>query len=280
MGLLNVMAQDNYIMYNINLARNIGIDEAILIGELARKYNYWDMNNKLTDDGFFFITRDDIEKDTSLSDHRQREAFRKLQELGIVIVNNNKGAVRVNYYKVDDNELVKYMTSQTAESSVSKNLTLQTAETEGSKLQNLQTTNTINTNTTTNTTTNSETDYEKKKRIKETQKIILDYFNKICGTKFTLKDATSLKKFLELDSYSIDEIKQVIDYKFKEWGEIPYRFSDGTWSTKNLAPYVIFKVENFNKYWGELNKKDQTNMKVPSKSKHKLPIKGPIEYTF
>ena len=279
MGLLNVMAQDNYIMYNINLARNIGIDEAILIGELARKYNYWDMNNKLTDDGFFFITRDDIEKDTSLSDHRQREAFRKLQELGIVIVNNNKGSVRVNYYKVDENELVKYMTPQTVESLVSKNLTLQTAETEGSKLQNLQTTNTINTNTTTNTTT-KETDYEKKKRITETQKTILDYFNKICGTEYNVKsDGYQLEALLKLDSYSIDEIKQVIDYKFKEWGEIPYRFSDGTWSTKNLTPKTIFKKSNFTKYWGELNKKDQTNMKVSSKSESS-PILEKSEFTF
>lgn len=40
MEILELLAQDNYLMYNLNLAKNLGIYESILIGELARKYNY------------------------------------------------------------------------------------------------------------------------------------------------------------------------------------------------------------------------------------------------
>lgn len=276
MSLLKILG-DKFIMYSTTLARGLGIDEAIFVGELARKYNYWEINNKLTDDGFFYISHEDIENDTCLSKHRQIKATKNLVDFGIIEIKQVGGMNRSNYYRVNEQTLEKYFYDcQESRQSMGKNLdiancrnsTLQSAESEPSKLQNLDTTNTINTNTTTNTT-NKETNYEKGKRLKDTKKEIIDYFNSLCGTKFNVKGTGKNLDDL-LESYSIEEIKKVIEFKYKEWGEHPFEFKDhgrstGEWSTKNLTPFVIFKLDNFNKYFEQaIGKKDR--LKTPSVS--------------
>ena len=36
MDILEILNQDNYLMYNLNLARKCGVNSAILVGEIAR----------------------------------------------------------------------------------------------------------------------------------------------------------------------------------------------------------------------------------------------------
>lgn len=113
-NILELLSQDNFIMYNINIAHSIGIDEAILIGEMARKWNYWNKENKLDGDGSFYISQEDIESDTGLSPYRQRQALKKLKELGVVNV-VLKGMPAVNHYQIFNNQLSNFLTTRCEE---------------------------------------------------------------------------------------------------------------------------------------------------------------------
>lgn len=134
MHILELLTQDNYLMYNLRLAKTLGIYEAILIGEFARKYNYWLSKGQLTEDEFFFITHEDVENDTGLSEHQQRKALKNLIDKGIVLVEKKGGLNRANYYKVVNDALLKYLTYH--------GLNL-----EGWEVKKVKDTNTTNTNT-------------------------------------------------------------------------------------------------------------------------------------
>lgn len=107
-----LLATDGYIAVNKELIKQLGLHEAIIIGELCTEYNYWQAEGKLKD-GMFFSTRENIENNTGLNDHYQRKAFATLQEKGIIII-NKKGLPAVNYYKIDFNQLLKLLTSSGA----------------------------------------------------------------------------------------------------------------------------------------------------------------------
>ena len=145
MEIIELLSQDNYLMYNLSIAKNLGIYEAILIGELARKYNYWKANNKLTEDGYFFITREDIERDTGLSSDKQRSAFKHLVDEGVVSCQQKGGIDRSTYYKIINERLSTF-------------LTFQRKETKRSNVKKLDATNTDNTNTINTNTDNTNID--------------------------------------------------------------------------------------------------------------------------
>lgn len=71
-----LLSNTGYIMYNKSVAKNCGVNEAIILGEICAKYQYWLDSGKLFEsDGWFYLTRDDIENDTGLSSHQQRAAM-------------------------------------------------------------------------------------------------------------------------------------------------------------------------------------------------------------
>lgn len=88
------------IIVNKNLASNIGLDAAIFYSELCSKYKYFSQKKKLDKDGYFFNTVENMKNDTSLSDYRQREAIKKLKELGLICY-QIKGLPARRYFKVN-----------------------------------------------------------------------------------------------------------------------------------------------------------------------------------
>lgn len=83
MSILNLIANNNYIVVNKTLIQKLGLYEAVILGELASEYVYWQTNNKL-ENGFFFSTVENIEANTGINGYYQRQAIKKLTELGIV----------------------------------------------------------------------------------------------------------------------------------------------------------------------------------------------------
>ena len=69
------MARAAYVMDQ--LMKALGLHEAILLGELCSEFVYWNKENKLQN-GFFYSTRENIEKETTLSPHQQRQAITNL----------------------------------------------------------------------------------------------------------------------------------------------------------------------------------------------------------
>ena len=94
--LINLLADNGYILVNKEVIKKLGLHEAILLGELCSEYAYWEKNNKL-DNGYFFSTRKNIYDNTSLTPYQQRELFEKLEKMGIILV-KNKGIPLTKWY--------------------------------------------------------------------------------------------------------------------------------------------------------------------------------------
>lgn len=117
MSKLKLLASRNFITVNKTLMLELGIDEAIMIGELASEYDYWESTEQLDSDGFFYATVEKIEENTTLTKYKQKKALDNLQKLGIVEV-KRKGVPAKRYIKINEEELMKILSNKK-----SKNLT-------------------------------------------------------------------------------------------------------------------------------------------------------------
>lgn len=83
--MIELLSNTGFIMYNKALAHLLGVNEAILVGELCAKYQYWlGEGSLLKNDGWFYITAKDIHTDTGLTPYQQRNAISKLRDAGIL----------------------------------------------------------------------------------------------------------------------------------------------------------------------------------------------------
>ena len=142
MDIRKLIATNGFITVNKEIARCLGLEEAVLLGELSAKYNYWEDRNLLDEEGFFFATAEDIEHQTSLSAYKQRTAFKNLESKGI-IETKFKGVPPKKYFKINIEKLDSYLSnSLTVNSKKIKELTLKNFDT-----NNNITNNNINNNT-------------------------------------------------------------------------------------------------------------------------------------
>ena len=117
MSTLKLLASNNFITVNKTLMLSLGIDEAIMIGELASEYDYWETKEQLDEDGFFYSTVEKVEENTTLTKYKQKKALDKLQKLGIVEV-QRKGLPAKRYVKIHEEKLMQILSNKK-----SKNLT-------------------------------------------------------------------------------------------------------------------------------------------------------------
>ena len=85
-SIINILANDNYIIVNRSLIKELGLKETIILGELASEYNYYKKQGFLDENGYFYSTIDNIEENTSLSSYEQKKCLDNLSKRGIVSV--------------------------------------------------------------------------------------------------------------------------------------------------------------------------------------------------
>ena len=105
--IINLLANNGYIVLNKTLMKKVGLHEAILLGELSSEYVYWNKRNEL-EDGYFYSTRENIEEQTMLSSHQQRIAIENLKKLDILKM-KQIGMPSKNYYSIEEDALVKIL---------------------------------------------------------------------------------------------------------------------------------------------------------------------------
>ena len=91
MGIIDMLASGNYITYNKVIAKKLGIDEAIVFGEMCSKQAIYGE--------CFFLQMDRIMEDTCLTEYRVRNAIKSLKSCGYISV-SRKGLPAKNYYSV------------------------------------------------------------------------------------------------------------------------------------------------------------------------------------
>lgn len=108
MILASLLASSKYIIVNKDLIQILGLNEAIILGELCSEYSYWANINKLEDNEYFYSTRENIQKNTGITPHFQRIAMKKLEEKGIIYT-KKKGIPCKTYYKIDEVKVIEYL---------------------------------------------------------------------------------------------------------------------------------------------------------------------------
>lgn len=93
-----------WIKYNKRVARMMGVEASIMLGELLSARTYWENRSRSSKKGFvgeFFHMRQYIKNNTSLTDHLQRKGEDILIEARF-ITRTKKGLPSKNHYTIND----------------------------------------------------------------------------------------------------------------------------------------------------------------------------------
>ncbi len=112
MNILSILSNDNFITVNKTIAAEVGLEAAVILGELASEYVYWSRCNGL-EDGYFYSTIENLEKKTFLSGHNQRIALSILQEKGWIEV-SKKGLPAKRYIKIFDDKIMDFFNDKSS----------------------------------------------------------------------------------------------------------------------------------------------------------------------
>lgn len=110
MLLASLLSSGNFIMANKILIKIVGTDAAIILGELCSEYNYWEQRMELTDNEWFYSTRENIEDNTGLSEYKQRIAINQLIKMKFIEV-KRMGIPCKSYYKLNETNILECYTN-------------------------------------------------------------------------------------------------------------------------------------------------------------------------
>lgn len=140
MEITDFLANDNYIIVNKDLIKKIGLNEAVILGELASEYRSWKSKEKLIDD-MFYSTISNIEKNTGLNEYQQRKSFKILKELNLIEY-KVKGIPATRYIKINQEQVAEILNIKFFNNSSSSSLNFKELDVENLKGNN----NNINNN--------------------------------------------------------------------------------------------------------------------------------------
>lgn len=118
-SVINLLANDNYIIVNRSLIKEIGLKETIILGELASEHNYYKKNNLLDDKGYFYSTIENVQENTSLSSYEQKKCLDNLSKRKIIDV-VVKGIPAKRHIKINSFQLINLFANN-LETSFQKN---------------------------------------------------------------------------------------------------------------------------------------------------------------
>lgn len=105
MSVLQLLASENFITVNKTLIKELGLEEAVIFGELCSEYSHWENEDKLIDD-MFFCSSSKLEDMTGLSEYKQRNAIKNLVEAGYIEY-EIKGLPATRYFKIIQEPVLK-----------------------------------------------------------------------------------------------------------------------------------------------------------------------------
>jgi hypothetical protein len=103
--LRSLLSSRSYITLSKPLARRIGNNAAIMYAEIIAKNEYFKEKGKLTADGFFYNTIENMEEDTCLTERQQKPAIKLLMSLGLIEY-KVKGQPAKRHFKIVDDERI------------------------------------------------------------------------------------------------------------------------------------------------------------------------------
>jgi len=101
----NILSNTAFFVVNKEVAKQVGLKEAVLLADLISKETYFKNNNELQD-GYFYNTSDNIFKDTTLTPYQQRKCLKTLKKHNLVET-KKQGIPAKLYYKVNEEQVMK-----------------------------------------------------------------------------------------------------------------------------------------------------------------------------
>ena len=95
----NILSQNSWWVLNKSITTLLGLDASFLLSDLITRFEYWKKRGLLDEEGFFFVTKEEIEIDTTLSAYRQTTALRILESYKFVS-SKRKGIPSKLFYRV------------------------------------------------------------------------------------------------------------------------------------------------------------------------------------
>lgn len=235
MNVLSLLANDNYIIVNKDIVKELGIIEAIILGEIASEYTYWNKRDMIDEEGYFYSTIENVKENTSLSQYQQSNALNALASRGLVSV-KRKGVPAKRYIKLHEQAILNMLDNK-----ILKNLTTGCEEISSLDSKNFD----IN-----NNKENINNNNNKKDTIPYTE--IIMYLNNRTGASYraTSKKTRDLIKARFNEGFTLDDFKVVIDKKSDEW-------LDDKNMSKFLRPETLFGTK-FESYLNQPSRKMTT----------------------
>lgn len=101
MSVLKTIASRNFITVNKLLAHYIGLNESIILGELASEWDYYNEMEQLEPDGYFYVTVEKLWLNTTIKEDLQRKVLKNLENYGIVEI-SYRGIPRKRFIKLNE----------------------------------------------------------------------------------------------------------------------------------------------------------------------------------
>lgn len=227
MGLVSMIASNNYIVVNKQLAQLFGLEESLILGELASQMEYWQQRGEVND-GYFYSTIENVKDSTTLSDKRQRSALTALKEAGIIDV-KLAGMPAKRYIRINENQLAQILLNNNCQNSVASYAKTEELVTPKRRTNN----NNINNN--------------KNNNNKEIYIAVIDYLNNVAGTHYRASSKATQQHINArlAEGFTLEDFKRVVDNMWTAW--------KGTEWEQYMRPSTLFgsKFENY------LNRKPQ-----------------------
>lgn len=102
----HLLSSSAFIVLNKELARQVGLKEAVLLADLISKEDYF-ISKGMTD-GWFFNTEANIEADTTLNSYHQRKCLKTLRKLKI-IETKRMGIPAKQYFKINELQVLQIL---------------------------------------------------------------------------------------------------------------------------------------------------------------------------
>jgi hypothetical protein len=100
----HLLSSTAFLVLNKELARQIGLKEAVLLADLISKEEYFIANGM--SDGWFFNTEANIQQDTTLTPYQQRKCIKNLKSQEL-IQTKRMGVPAKQYFKINEQLVLK-----------------------------------------------------------------------------------------------------------------------------------------------------------------------------
>ena len=226
MTILQLISTENFISVNKELIKLLGLEEAIILGELASEYEFWNRRGEL-DQGFFYSTIENIEKNTTLSVHKQRKALNNLKEKGLIEI-KVKGIPAKRYIKIIEKQVYELLSFQFV-----KNSQTSLSNFEHTVSEKLSGNNNINNNKIIVVDKEREKSQEYLDEINTEPKKVLLFYEQNIGllSPFILEDIEEYQKQIS-EELIIEAIKRAVESGKRNW-----RYAKGilnNWLSQNI----------------------------------------------